>query len=507
MALTQDQRRLVVGICVVVAAFTMVSAAYNYILEPMLDGLGASEGQTSLLRQLPSMATLAVVFLGGVLGDRFGDRRMLWISAVFFTLGSLLVAIAPVFGIAALGLVVQSIAMSAGSVISLGFLSARISDPAGRASAFSVFAIVGPFIYLVVPILTGALVDNRTWRLVPALWAIGGLAMFAAVRRLLPQDGPPRARGELITPLLAGLVLTAAVQAINAAADEPLLSFEVLLRAGLVVAGIVALVVLFRRAETPSLSLAALRTGGMLVLLAVVLLVPFANLWFYATMGYQYVFGLTTLQTALAMAPAQVGAIVGAVITRKLLTRLGIRRAGTITLLAFAATLLPMWLINAGSPLWVPILVVSLYAAAFTGASIPLTNAIMNTAPAGEEGSASAFRSASGHLGAALGVVFTSAVITTVVTTSLTGLLDSQGLANDQARGIVDEIMDGASSENISSQYSIPVSDVDTMSTDVGLAMIDGWHSVAGTGAVVALACAGIFTVALRRQEHAPGVR
>jgi ribonuclease HII len=126
----------------------------------------------------------------------------------------------------------------------------------------------------------------------------------------------------------------------------------------------------------------------------------------------------------------------------------------------------------------------------------------VNTTP-----SASAFRSASGHLGAALGVVFTSAVITTVVTTSLTGLLDSQGLASDQARGIVDEIMDGASSENISSQYSIPVSDVDTMSTDVGLAMIDGWHSVAGTGAVVALACAGIFTVALRRQEHAPGVR
>lgn len=499
MALTADQRRLVIGICVVVAAFTMVSAAYNYILEPMLDDLGASEGQTSLLRQLPSMATLSVVFLGGVLGDRYGDRRMLWISAVLFTLGSVLVAAAPVFGIAALGLVVQSIATSAGSVISLGFLSARISDQAGRASAFSVFAIVGPVIYLVVPILTGALVDSRTWRLVPALWAIGGVVMFAAVRRLLPADGPPRGRGELLTPLLAGLVLTGSIQAINAATEAPAGSLDVLLRVGLVALGIVALIVLFRRTAAPSLSLAALRTGGMLILLAVVLLVPFANLWFYATMGYQYVFGLTTLQTALAMAPAQLGAIVGAVITRRLLTRLGVRRAGTITLLAFAATLLPMWLITAGSPLWVPILVISLYAAAFTGASIPITNAIMNTAPAGEEGSASAFRSASGHLGAALGVVFTSAVLTTVVTTSLTGLLDSQGLASDQARDIVDEIMDGASSENISSQYSIPVSDVDTMSRDVGVAMIDGLHSVAGTGAVVALGCAGIFTLALRR--------
>lgn len=500
MALSADQRRLVAGICVVVATFTMVSAAYNYILEPMLDDLGASEGQTSLLRQLPSMATLAVVFLGGVLGDRFGDRRMLWISAVLFTVGSVMVAAAPVFGIAALGLIVQSVAMSAGSVISLGFLSARISDPDGRASAFSVFAIVGPVIYLVLPILTGALVDNRTWRLVPALWAIGGLVMFAAVRRLLPTDGPPRARGELITPLLAGLVLTATIQMINVATDEPLLSPDVLLRAGLVVLGLVTLVVLYKRTAAPSLSLAALRSGGMLILLAVVLLVPFANLWFYVTMGYQYVFGLTTLQTALAMAPAQLGAIVGAVITRKLLTRLGIPRAGTLTLLAFAVTLLPMWLITADSPLWVPILVVSLYAAAFTGASIPITNAIMNAAPAGEEGSASAFRSASGHLGAALGVVFTTAVISTVVTASLTTQLDEQGLRSDQSREVVDQIIDGATSESISSQYAIPVSDVDTMSRDVGLAMIDGLHSVAGTGTVVALACTGIFTVALRRQ-------
>lgn len=499
--MTAEQRRLVVGICVVVATFTMVTAAYNYILSPMLDDLGASEGQSSLLRQLPSIATLFVVFLAGVLGDRFGDRTMLGISAVGFTLGSVLVGVAPVFGIAALGLVLQSVATSAGSVISLGFLSAKIGDPDARASAFSVFAIVGPVIYLVVPILTGALVDSRTWRLVPVLWAIGGIVMLFAVRMLLPSDGPQRARGEMLTPVLAGAILAALIQTINAALDSGW-STDTAVRLSAVVLGSAALVIAYRRLASPSLSVAALRAGGMLVLLAVVLLVPFANLWFYATMGYQYVFGLTTLQTALAMAPAQLGAIVGAVLTRRLLQRRGVRTSGTVLLIAFALTLLPMWLITVDSPLWEPILVVALYAAAFTGASIPITNAIMNTAPRGEEGSASAFRSASGHLGSALGVVFSTAILTSVVTTALTTQLADEGLVSEQSRTIVSEVLDGATSENIAAQYSVPVQDVDTVSADLSVAMIDGWHAVAGAGTVVAVICAGIFAFAVSRQER-----
>ncbi|MCB0899243.1 MAG: MFS transporter [Actinobacteria bacterium] len=248
------------------------------------------------------------------------------------------------------------------------------------------------------------------------------------------------------------------------------------------------------------MSLAALRRGGMLILLTVVLLVPFANLWFYATMGYQYVFGLDTLQTALAMAPAQVGAIVGALVTRKVLQRKGIPFTGTVLLVAFAVTLAPVLLIGVDSPLWVPILVFGLYAAAFTGASIPITNAIMNTAPHGEEGSASAFRSASGHLGSALGVVFTTAVLATAITTSLNSQLSAQGMDGAQSEQIAQGIIDGATSEDLSAQYSVPVADVDTIGDDLSVAMVDGLHLVATTGSVIALPCAGAFRVAVRRQ-------
>lgn len=125
--LTSTQRRLITGIAVIAGATTMVSAAYNYILDPMLDAFNATESQASLLRQLPSIAALLVVFLAGVLGDRFGDRRVLYAGGALFTAGSLLVAVAPVFALAALGMVVQSIGTSITFVVALGLLSARIS--------------------------------------------------------------------------------------------------------------------------------------------------------------------------------------------------------------------------------------------------------------------------------------------------------------------------------------------------------------------------------------------
>lgn len=91
---------------------------------------------------------------------------------------------------------------------------------------------------------------------------------------------------------------------------------------GAMAVAFVALVVLywvFRRTASPSLSLAALRQGGMSLLLIIVILVLFANLWFYMTVGVQSLFGLNALQTAVAMLPAQASGIVGAAITRDLL--------------------------------------------------------------------------------------------------------------------------------------------------------------------------------------------
>ena len=95
----------------------------------------------------------------------------------------------------------------------------------------------------------------------------------------------------------------------------------------------------------------------MYLLLIIVILMSFANLWFYMTVGLQYLYGLDALGTAVALLPAQTAAIFGAVITRWLLRKWGETVAGSVMLLGLAVSLLLSTLISTGSPMWVPVLV------------------------------------------------------------------------------------------------------------------------------------------------------
>lgn len=500
--LTGEQRRVLAGVCIVVGAATTVPASYNYVVLPMLDGLGASETQGSLLRELPSIAGLLVIFLAGVLGHRWGERRFIIRCGILFTVGNVAVAVAPVMAVAVLGLVLESIGASGFIVVALALLSAQVSDDEARASAFSTYAMVGPIVYLVVPLLAGVLLDHSSWRLVAAVWALSGLIVLMASRKYLPSPGGPRDQRELLTPALAGVLMMLAVQTISAVNRDGLLSMGALVRLGLAVVAFAALSWGLRRAESPSLSLAALRQGGMFILLIVVILMSFANLWFYMTVGLQYVYGLNALQTAVALLPAQLAAILGAVITRSLLRKRGITITGSVMLLGLAVSLLLSALVNSGSPMWVPVLVTGLYAITSVGAGIPLTNAVMNLAPHGEEGSASAFRSAAGNIGGAVGVIVMSTIVFNAFSASLTSALASEGLNSEQSVQIAESVRDGVTSEQTAANYAVPVQQVEQIADDQRDAMVDGLRAHGLTGAAFTGACLVLFVWSRRRYAH-----
>ena len=178
---------------------------------------GQARTQGSLLRQLPSIAGLLVIFLAGILGHRWGERRFITRCGILFTVGNAVVAVAPVMAVAVAGLVLESIGASGFIVVALALLSSRVSDKEARASAFSTYAMVGPIVYLAMPLLAGVLLDHSSWRLVAAVWALSGLVILMASRKYLPTAEGPRDSRELLTPALAGVLLMAAVQTLSAA--------------------------------------------------------------------------------------------------------------------------------------------------------------------------------------------------------------------------------------------------------------------------------------------------
>lgn len=498
---------MLLGVCTVVGAATTVPASYNYVLLPMLEGLDASETQGSLLRQLPSMAGLLVIFLAGILGRRWGERRLITGCAALFTLGTTVVAVAPGMGVAVAGLVLESVAGFSLFVVALALLSAQVTDDDARASAFSTFAMVTPMIYLVMPLVAGAIVDHGSWRIVAAIWALDGVAILVASRMLLPSDRGPAESRELLTPALAGVVLMAGVQTVSVAGREGLLSTAALVRLGVALVALLALIWAFRRTAVPSLSLAALRQGGMSLLLVIVILMSFANLWFYMTVGLQYVYALNALQTAVALLPAQGAGVAGALIARSLLRKKGITVAGSVMLTALAVSLLLSALLTPDNPLWVPIVVMTIYAAAAVGAGIPLTNAIMNLAPEGEDGSASAFRSAATNIGSAVGVVVMSTIVFGTFSAALTNRLESEGLSSKESESIAQSIRAGVTSEDVSANYSVPLQRVERIADAQRDAMGDGLRAHGLSGAAFTGVCLVIFTWSRRRAARAEPLR
>lgn len=499
--LDRGQRRVLLGLCIGLGAATTVPASYNYVVLPMLDGLGASESQGALLRQLPSIGGLLIIFPAGILGHRWGERRFITGCGLLFAVGNAAVAMAPGMAVASAGLVLESIGAAGFIVVALALLSAQVANDKARASAFSIYGTVGPIIYLAMPLLAGVIVDDASWRLVAVVWALGGVAMLIASRLYLPTEDGPRESRELLTPALAGVVLMAGVQTVSFADRDGVLSVEALVRLGVTIVAFVGLYWVFRRTASPSLSLAALRHGGMSLLLIIVILVSFANLWFYMTVGFQFLYGLNTVQTAVAMLPAQAAAIGGAVITRRFLRKRGITVAGTIMLAALAGSLLLSALITEDSPMWVPIVVMIFYGAAQVGSGIPITNAVMNFALEGEEGSASAFRSAASSIGAAVGVVVMSTIVFTTFSASLTNTLESKGLNSKQSAKIAKRIRAGASSEQVSANYSVPLRRVEQVAAAQRAAMTDGLRAHGLSGAAFTGVCLVIFYWSRRREE------
>ena len=243
----------------------------------------------------------------------------------------------------------------------------------------------------------------------------------------------------------------------------------------------------------------------MALLLIIVILVSFANLWFYLTVGFQYLYGLDALQTAVVMLPAQLAGIGGALISRMIMRKSGITAAGTIMLAALAGSLLLSGLITADSPIWLPIVVMSAYAVASVGAGVPVTNAVMNLAPKGDDGSTSAFRSAAGNIGAAVGVVVMSTIVFAAFSGSLTNSLQNEGLDSKQSDRIAESLREGVTSEDVSASYSVPLQRVRQIAAAQREAYAAGLRAHGLSGAAFTVICLVIFSWARRRQAKAAG--
>ena len=254
---------------------------------------------------------------------------------------------------------------------------------------------------MIAPILGALLASQLTWRTVPALWLLfGGLATVAAWR-FFPRTSETSAhRPELLTPTLAGLTL-AGIAAAAAAVGTGTITVWICL--GVALAAGLALWITLSSIERPTLDLSPLRLGGFRLGLLAAALPVAASFFFFTTLLVEYHFDYGLVATAGVMAPASalsVGAGLGA---GRLMAHRGPVVTGILGLSIAGLAGLATFLVDTSSPVWIPALIVCVYAAGDTIAITALTANVLNRVPGARAGAGSSLRKASTALGATVG--------------------------------------------------------------------------------------------------------
>jgi len=429
---TVEQRRAVWGLCLIIAATFLAGASLTFMLAPMIADLGMTSAQGDLLLSVTGIASLLIVFASGRLGDRLGHRRVIIGAAMPLAAGAVLVAVSQHGYVALVGMVPVAAAATMIQIVALGLLQQLFPDGRTRVTAFTSFGMMFPVVWLVMPVVTGRVVGVTTWRVIPSAWAVAAALIPLVAVLLLRRPEPRKPLGELATPLLAGLALASVAVKVNRSSEggwtlQPTAPSLLVGAAALVV-----LIVLLRRLKQPSLSLAPLRIRGMLPLMVGVLILACVVTLVFVTLCVQYLHSLTSLQAAVAMVPAQVGAIIGAKwLAGLLMNRLGAARAGLVSLVGFAISMLALLLPQASSPIWVPVAAATAFSLMGFAALTVLNTRVMALAPEGEQGAVSAFRGAASAIGGSLSaVVLGTGVVAAVQQQATSGAVDSAALVS-----------------------------------------------------------------------------
>jgi len=379
-----------------------------------------------------TVAFAGLLLLGGALGDRWGNRRVFCLGVAVFTLSSLGCAVAG----GAITLTAFRLLEGCGAALlvpgSLALLQQVYRTPSARSWAFGLWGAIAGVAATAGPLVGGVLTTTVGWRWVFAInLPVGVLCLVLTMATVGPS---PRDRGRTIDPLgQAAVVVTvgALIAALNEAGRQGVGGPAVI--GGVLVAVVAAGVLVLRErfGSHPPLPLPMVRSRPLTGGTAIGLLFNFGfyGMIFAASVYFQQYLHLSAAVAGLALLPAMAVTMVASALSGRLSDRFPHRRLMLIGLLS-ACFGLALWAV-VGDAASYAVLAVAMLACGF-GTSFTLTGAtstVMDAAPSGYAGTASAALNTARQTGSAAGVAISGSLI------ALAGLPD--GVATFMAVGAV----------------------------------------------------------------------
>ncbi|WP_305091846.1 MFS transporter [Prescottella sp. R16] len=366
----------------------------------------------------------ALMLLFGVIGDKYSRRGALLTGLLVFGAGAVFGSLAD----STTTVVAARIVMGVGAAIimpaTLSLLVATF-PAAERARAVAAWAATSGLAIALGPLLAGWLLDSRSWHStflinvpIAAAAAIGALA-------LVP---PSKAHGLGRIDWLGGLL---SVVTIGTGVFAIIDGFHFGWGGRALVAGAVSVVglALFVRWELrhpqPLLNVRRLgdrAVGGASLAVLLVFLAAFGAMFFLAQ-HLQFVLGFGALETGVRLLPLAAAVTVGAGVSARLASRVGLRVIVASGMLVAAAGVLALVRVDAASG-YLDVLPTLVLLGLGVGLAVsPATDAIMSSFPESDLGAAGGLNDTAIELGGSLGIAILGSVLAATYKDGIAGFL------------------------------------------------------------------------------------
>jgi MFS family permease len=403
--MNSDQRKVVFAVSVIVGLSLFMITGLTFVIMPMSEQLELEALRVANILAVPSIAALMVVFLVGHVIDQFGHRKLFIVASLVFSAGSGVLVVSTSFLTIQLGLALCGAAAVSMQIAGISLIQKATVTGRAQASAFANYEMVFPLAFIMIPLATAAILQITNWRFMVAIWFLAGIVMSVVSARLIEKDTPTRTNGEWLTPLLADISLVGAAYSLARVGDALSSPQSFFLGVTISIGAGITCAILVKRLPNPGLSLPAIDGALIRALILGVGVVALVGILTFVSIALHYYYGLTLLEAALAIVPAQLGAALGArVLAKFVLIRWGGLKGSQILALALSISFLSLVFVTESTSFWYIVGAATLFS--FLGmASLTTLNAeVMRQAPQGLTGNVSAFRTASSAIGAALGV-------------------------------------------------------------------------------------------------------
>jgi EmrB/QacA subfamily drug resistance transporter len=366
-----------------------------------------------------------LLLAGGRVADVYGRRRVFVIGLIVFTLSSLAAGLAGSGAMLIGARAVQGFGAALLMPSTLAIITATFKDTRERTMAVGVWGAIGALALAAGPVIGGLISQHMHWgwiflinvpigvvTLLLGLWSITESRAPSAVRRL---DFPG-----LITSALGLFALT---YALIEGQNRGWTSAVILGAFAVAAVALAAFLLTESRASHPMVPLPIFRSRTFSGGIGVMMIWGFGilGIYFFTSLYLQGVLGFSPTKAGLAFVPMALCVAFFAVISDRVTALLGEHRTVALGMAVMVVGLLLFARLGAGAGYASLTPGFVLFGAGAGVMNVPLTNAIMASAPADQAGIASALINASREVAGLLGVTLIGAVISTVRASSLRG--------------------------------------------------------------------------------------